>query len=375
LSVINQMLKDLEQRQGDQHNDSSTVVMPVIAEKSAIKNIVIIVATIAITLAAVYMFYLQNENQRLKNVPSQNDVTLVAPIPVVKTANNVNATSSVSLEKPTKSELVKAKTVSQRIEQAEINVDITAKSQAIHQASTTKNTNEKVVINSPLTKVKATKQASVKPVAAKKTPIKQSSMVITRKQLTPEVLAKQKMNRAKEAVANNNITKAEQLFEDVLLILPTQKDARKQLAALWFGRQSYQAALNLLSQGIHLDPSDNELRVLKAQIHIKQRQHLLAMQVLQAHPQLKAITDVKYQSMLATQAQSSKQYAVAIAAYEQLISLQNYAGRWYLGLGIAYDSDSQFILAAQTYHLALNQQDLSNSARQFVNKRLQELGE
>ena len=201
-----------------------------------------------------------------------------------------------------------------------------------------------------------------------------STMEIKRKQLTPKALAKQKMSQAKVAVDNNDISKAEQLFEDVLLILPSEKGARKQLAALWFGRKSYQAALNLLARGIVLDPKDNELRLLKAQIHIKRQQNFAAFKVLQAHPALDTINDVNYHTVLANQAQGSKQYQFAINAYLRLTRLQQHIGRWWLGLAIAYDSNSQFALAKKTYRTALNKHDLSSSARQFVSQRLQELG-
>ena len=59
--------------------------------------------------------------------------------------------------------------------------------------------------------------------------------------------------------------------------------------------------------------------------------------------------------------------------YLRLIRLEQHIGRWWLGLGIAYDSNSQFSLAKKTYGTALNKHDLSSSARQFVSQRLQEL--
>lgn len=362
MSVINQMLKDLEKRQGDQQHDNTTVVIPAMAEKSPYKNIVIIMVTVLLTLAAVYMFYLHNENQRLAEKSQHLPVEHIKSQQVVVESTN--------------------KQVAQSIEEATAKVSPdnfikTPVEQIKMTAVKTPSLSEPDIkpLSAQLSESKVPKQQAPKQQVPIQQAPKQSSMMITRKQLSPEILAKQKMSRAKEAVANNNIAKAEQLFEDVLLILPSNKDARKQLAALWFGRQSYQAALNLLSQGIHLDSYDNELRLLKAQILIKQQQHLAAFKVLQNHPDVISITDTKYQSMLATQAQTSKQYQFAIEAYQRLTKIEITSGRWWLGLGIAYDSDSQFKLAGQTYHQALNKQDLSNSARQFAQRRLQELGE
>jgi len=361
LSVINQMLKDLEQRQGETHSDNVATSIAVNAKKSPYQSLLMIIVTVVITLSAVYMFYLYSENERLASASEKGTNVDSLPQSILKSA-------TIPKEISTQTILSKKRVIT-NAPKAETLADNVSVSQADNQFAV------KAVVNKPLqidSSVTAQKLATTMP---KTQIIKQSSMVITRKQLTPETLTKQKINRAKEAVANNNITKAEQLFEEVLLISPNNKYARKQLAALWFGRQSYQAALNLLSQGIHLDINDSELRLLKAQIHSKLQQNLAAFEVLQAHPELSAINDIQYHSLLANQAQASQQYQFAIKAYLRLTQLQANLGRWWLGLGIAYDSESQFKLAKQAYYQALSKQDLSNSTRQFVSQRLVELGE
>jgi len=384
------MLKDLEQRQRVQHTDNVAIPPPVITDKSSSKNLLIITVSVVITLSSAYMFYLQNENQRLASQSKINkqvtrDVSSPATSDQLAVLNskppksntietqqvtinpplaslNQSVIKTLASETPTKSFIVN-KAPNAILDKAIGDNSVADKSAQISQPA--------VVLTSPLVVLTANNAATTKPKVEK---AQGSTMEITRKQLTPKTLAKQKMSQAKEAVDNNDISKAEQLFQDVLLILPSEKGARKQLAALWFGRQSYQAALTLLSRGIVLDPNDNELRLLKAQIHIKRKQNFAAFQVLQAHPALDTISDVNYQSVLANQAQGSKQYQFAINAYLRLTRLQQHIGRWWLGLAIAYDSNSQFSLAKKNYRTALNKHDLSGSARQFVTQRLQELG-
>lgn len=405
MSVINQMLKDLQQRQGEQSVEGSTVSMPITVKKTPYKNVLLVIGTVALTLGAVYVLKLYDENKVFKQQSQENqqsqssqqtynresnksstskniNTKVVAPVPI----NNV-AESKGSPQKASTSDI---KTVDSSITR-EVNNKELEQSPRLQDLNTSSQSNEvetqreRISINQAAIRTSNTKVAApslenkaeqtIKIKPTKDTNKIATGMVISRTQLTPEMLAKQKMNRAKEAVANNDITKAEQLFEDVLLVLPSQKDARKQLAALWFGRQSYQAAVNLLSQGINLDPMDLELRILKAQIYIQQGQNFSAFKILQSHPNVKAITDSKYQSMLATQAQASQQFSFSISAYQRLTELEANVGRWWLGLAIAYDSNSQFKQASQTYTLALKTNDLSDSARQFITQRLQELGE
>ena len=197
-------------------------------------------------------------------------------------------------------------------------------------------------------------------------------MSVSRRQLTPQELVSQKLAKAEKAVNLNEGTKAEQLFEEILIIEPEQKEARKKLAALWFGRKSYQQALNLLSQGIALDKQDGELRLLKARIHLSQGQHEAAYTTLKP---LASFEQEEYQVMLANIAQQIEQYPSAIGAYQVLIKMQPYSGRWHLGLGIVYDKNSQFLLAVNEYALALTKTDLSASSAKFAQQRMQALGE
>jgi MSHA biogenesis protein MshN len=400
------MLKDLEQRQGSQRLDNVATSPPVMVNKSSSKNILIIIVSVVITLFATYMVYLQVENQRLE---SHSEKKLKVTRSFTSTVNSDQI--AIVKVKPEQSGTIEAKQLTQKMPKLSNNQDksvitalasetpvesfsgenatnVVANPIAISAVSSIPVPNTAIAITSVVDSLIVEKSSQISPpivgledLMAKEGTITKpkvaiapvSTMEIKRKQLTPKALAKQKMSQAKVAVDNNDISKAEQLFEDVLLILPSEKGARKQLAALWFGRKSYQAALNLLSQGIALDVKDNELRLLKAQIHIKRQQGFAAFQVLQSHPALDTISDINYHSILANQAQGSKQYRSAISAYLRLIRLQQHVGRWWLGLGIAYDSNSQFSLAKKTYGTALNKHDLSSSARQFVSQRLQEL--
>lgn len=207
---------------------------------------------------------------------------------------------------------------------------------------------------------------------SKQSEIAQSTLTISRKQLTPEQLASKKIAQAEQAIANKDIKKAEQLFEDVLLVVPSHKSARKQLAALWFGKQSYQDALNLLSRGLALDSQDQEFRLMKARIYLSQGQGQSALDTLKVLDNLRLI---EYQSLLASTAQQLGEFPPAEKAYNILTELAPNVGRWWLGLAIAQDSQSQFSKAKINYQIALKQQDLSSETAQFAQNRILELGE
>ena len=372
MSVINQMLKDLEQRAPEPGVVPG--VMPVNNKPSTLKVIVISMFVLLIINAlGFYIWDLQTRaaSSELKAKESveeglANQAEQQKPAQLIQATNSskhispqqtaVKPTSSAQAEvsQPTTKKLdaIEVETPQQVSESL---VEIEKTIEPLHQE--TRNVFVKVKENVEQTSVQSTKP---------------SKMSVSRRQLTVQELVKQKLTRAEKAVNTNKITTAEKLFEEVLILEPNNKQARRKLAALWFGRKSYQQAVNLLSQGIALHKQDSELRILKARIQLKQGQHKGAYHTLKALPELE---QQDYQVMLANVALQIEAYESAIIAYQVLIKMQPYSGKWHLGLAIVYDKNSQFTLAEKEYALALSKHDLSNASAEFATQRMQALGE
>lgn len=368
MSVINQMLKDLEQRTPEQAQ--ATAPASISHKPPTIKIILIsLTVLISLNLLGLYIWNLQEQltSSELK-VKEQADKKVVdverdlsqqvvetqklnqhEPIPAkpLLTDSTALTESKVSLA----SELPKQSTFKEKVKLAE-------------------STPEVIAVKKSLEQPKAIKAKLIDPDLVIATT--ESKMSVSRRQLTSEELVAQKLARAEKAIKINDIIKAEQLFEEVLIVEPNHKQTRKKLAALWFGRKSYQQATNLLSQGISLDVNDAELRLLKARIHLQQGQHKAAYNTLKP---LSLLREQEYQVMLANVSQQIEQYKSAIQAYKILIDMQAYTGRWHLGLAIVYDKNSQFSLAVTEYALALTKPDLSVASAEFAQQRMQVLGE
>jgi len=199
-----------------------------------------------------------------------------------------------------------------------------------------------------------------------------NKMSVSRRQLSADELVDQKLALAEKALAAKQINKAEKLLEDVVIIRPSDSQTRKKLAALWFGRQAYQDAVNILSQGISLNGQDSSLREMKARILLKLGRFTAALNTLKPLANLK---NEQYQVMLANTAQQAQQNKVAVAAYNMLIVMQPDQGRWQLGLAVLYDKNSQFNLASSAYKKALTKNDLSLSSENFIKQRIEVIGQ
>ena len=430
MSVINQMLQDLEKR--NTSADGETVSSPVVvtaSPKSALLPVVLAVLITAILAAALWLYV---ENQSLKQ-QTQAQTSLVAfeqtpsaklnqlssskksepqsnTLPLAEVAQTSTEPATPKVETiPAKPEL-QAEPQTQSVlepqfkqgkqasesQDSTVNDGLTPSTDVAALNAAQKTTQKTVQKTTEKTGLQSTSGATSEAVSKAESATAKPSLTIARKQLTSVQLAAQKVNLAEQAMANKEGPKAEQLLQDALLVAPENKVARKQLAAIWFARGANQAAMNLLNQGIRLLPSEPDFRLMKAKILLKfsqQRQsqrdrepnqsesnqpEKIAPQLAQAYETLVVLPNVQqveYQSLLATVAQQVQQLPAAINAYQQLVALQPKQAKWYLGLAIAFDQNSQFSNAFNAYQQALTIGGLSLQIQQFAQQRMTELGE
>ena len=114
---------------------------------------------------------------------------------------------------------------------------------------------------------------------------------------------------------------------------------------------------------------------MKARVYLQQNQVQQAFLTLNAMPRVNDVTSVEYQSLRATTAQQLNEFSFAAEAYQVLVSIEPSASRWWLGLAVAHDSNSEFEQASNAYQTALNRSRLSGSAETFARQRIIELGE
>lgn len=390
MSVINQMLKDLEQR-NTESNTAQNGYIPAqnTSSKKGLFWAVLIIIIINVVGWLVWQLY--SENQLLKNnnrsttdasinTPNANtrksDIEKLAEKEASSNHRNtasaapreLSSSESTSLLPQQTSEKIQAapekkssvnEQLSEALDSNEGAVDTAAQ---ITSASADKEGEPVIAGHANSSTIKKIQQPAAKP----------AKISVSRRQLTTGELVDKKLVQAEKAIAASNISKAETLYEDILLLDPDNKHTRKQLAALWFGRQAYQPALNLLSQGLAIDPEDSEFRLMQARIYLTNENYPAALKVLKGHENS---ADKEYPVLLASVAQEVGDFKTAINAYEILLQLQPQNGRWWLGSAIAHDSSGDFSSAKEAYQQAISKNDLTKSSADFAVQRLLELGE
>jgi MSHA biogenesis protein MshN len=380
MSVINQMLKDLDKRQEGQ-TVGSNVVTPTVANNSSIKLFVVAVIIIVLAnITGIFAWQLYVENQSLKN-QTQQSIAELSQRNLDFTAENIDGrstivtkdmekeTSDTKLAKALKSTPSKPIVVTEQASQPIMNnVQVTTATPKQEKTSVEHHSNN--VIEQQSSEASIAKLPVLK--ATNTTESRKPTLTISRRQLSAQGLADKKITQAEQAMEVNDLTKAASLFEEVLLLLPEHETARKQLAALWYGKKAYQDAINLLSQGIALAPQAEEMRLMSARIYFEQGQ---ARQALNLLSPVNNSDKVELQILLASVAAELNEHEVASAAYQKLLLLEPTVGRWWLGLAASFDSQGQFKPASHAYSQAINKGNLSIDAVRFARQRLAELGE
>lgn len=375
MSVINQMLKELDERSDTKENVSGGQATLGSQESSSkLKITLIVLFIIVINVFGIYAWGLYSENKALKEAVHTSSQSL----PELES-------KPLSFPKLIKEEFTEVdietvdKDIPALINNSTTYIENKAKQQTIEepQAPIKKEVQQAIkednVVITPLNDLTSEDHIdkTVTTDAIKKEE-KQSSLSISRSKLSPERVVQNKLQKAEQAIIDNDIPKAEKLFEDVLLIQPDNKGARKQLSALWFGRKLFRPALNLLSQGMAIYPDDIDFRLMKARILLNQNKNKEALYVLNS---LAEAPNVEYQVLLANIAQSLSEAPSVILAYQQLVILESHKSKWWMGLAVALDRDSQFIKARTAYEMALSTGNLSSNSAQFIRQRMSELGE
>ena len=194
---------------------------------------------------------------------------------------------------------------------------------------------------------------------------------IEEEQMTPAQMAALDRRKGMQALARGDLTQARELFDRALDNAPRDRELRERLASLLYGEGRLQEARQLLEQGVAIDPGYANFRLLQARLAMAMGDKPAALQVLAMLDPLVAV-NMDYYATRAALAQELAQYGTATRSYQQLTLAQPGEGRWWLGLAISLDKQGRTLAARDAYQRA-STLNLSTASRQFVLQRLRQL--
>lgn len=195
-----------------------------------------------------------------------------------------------------------------------------------------------------------------------------SSLTIEQLPDSPELQLSQLQQRAQTAQANQQLLQAAALWQQYLQLAPERALPYEQLAALWWQQQQWAELEQLLAQARARQIQSAQLQLQQARLAASQQQWAMVLTMLSAVPMTALLTDV-----LPLQAQAQQQlgdYQAALGSYQQWSQLVPDSARAWLGLGLVYDQLKQTTAARAAYQQALALGGLAPASQQFIQQRL-----
>ena len=197
------------------------------------------------------------------------------------------------------------------------------------------------------------------------------SLEIAEETLSPQQEAELERRKGLQAVSKGQLTQACDSFSRVLANDPLDHETRERLAGLLYGEGRLPEAQQVLAEGIRLAPTRADFRLMQARLAMASGNKAQALQTL-SDLEPSVASNLDYYATRAALAQELEQAAIASRSYQQLVIAQPTEARWWLGLGISLDKQGRALAALDAYHKALNL-PLSSASRQFVQQRIGQL--
>ncbi|MDO6686845.1 MULTISPECIES: tetratricopeptide repeat protein [unclassified Agarivorans] len=399
MSVINQMLKDLDKRQ--QTNPQSMAPLVEESGRSArayiLMGLVLIALMISAWLALRYFTNLElksdvevvteatnnsslsisPETEQLQAVAAAIDVELNEPSSSVELIAEPADTLSINdLPPKTTTELESVATPEPKsdVEQTLPTPTVEAEPEKIATSNDVVAT-DKVVEARVESEPEANKPLET---VGRQTPLSknvesnESSLEIKPLKLNREQQVALYTRRGFQALDKNQLVEARLEFNKALQLDHQAHEVREQLAALEFGRGNESAAVSLLEEGVQLSPLRGSFRVMLARIFVQQENLPQAIYYLEsAEPEVSG--NVDYYAMLAGLAQNLNKQELALSAYQKLVKHEPSRARWWMGYAIANDKLTHYNEALAAYRQAELMGQLSSHSRDFVANRIRQL--
>ncbi|SHJ78846.1 MSHA biogenesis protein MshN [Malonomonas rubra DSM 5091] len=360
MSLINQMLRDLEERrQVENRQQSGGEPAPVVTSSAGFRRHLLLLLG-GVLLAVVIWGGSEFLRQKQEDVPG------VGPLFVVEQRSSVEKVLPVSKQEP-KSVPVPVQPKSEPV------VIVAVEAEKASVAPSPSPAPEPPAVEKKNENVSLPQKET--PVVAESTSTNVEDARFRKKTapLSPEERAQalylqslSVLQQGDDVVAENNLLQA-------LELNPNHQAARLQLINLLRQNNRVAEAFSQVEMGLQLHPQSHMLRKDMARQLLSAGRLDEAIATLNYTPFPAMAQDLEYHALLAALLQESGDYQHAIPIYRGLLSYQPQESMWWLGLAISLDQSGDAEQAKSAYLKVAGQQGLRADLADYVASRLQAL--
>ncbi|MFQ2785933.1 tetratricopeptide repeat protein [Aeromonas caviae] len=376
MSVINQMLKDLDRRQ--QEAEGAAVYVAPVRQQGWWMLVLTLLCTLALGILGWRTWIFWQQSQRASLPAAQVEALHTAPaaapsspLAVVATTQAVSSAAPVAKVPAASAESTAARVAPSVAEQVPADEAVLADEGNPQEALGDETIPSDEELQPDLYAELAAEQ-SAEEAPAPAAPRKPGILKIETVELSDAELATLAERKATTAMAKGRMQEAQDGYYEVLAHDPHNQGAREQLAGLLYGAGRLTEAAQVLEEGLRLDPAQADLRLLLARVAISGGDRQKALDWLTGY-QPDIASNLDYYATWAGLAQELGQPVQASEMYVRLLRQQPDQGRWWLGLGVAEDGQGHRQRALDAYRNAQLHGNLGEASTQWLEQRIGQL--
>ncbi|TDY04076.1 tetratricopeptide repeat protein [Thiohalophilus thiocyanatoxydans] len=172
-----------------------------------------------------------------------------------------------------------------------------------------------------------------------------------------------------QRVSRDQREAGERYLREALAHYRRHHGARELLASLYIKSGRYVEAGTLLKEGLALAPGHALFAKLYARVMLQQEKPNQAIAILEQQPPMPGV-DSEYHALLAALYQRTDQHLKAAATYRDILRVNPRQGSWWIGLGISLEQLEKYNEARAAYQRAKDRTQLTENLKEYVDKRL-----
>ena len=193
--------------------------------------------------------------------------------------------------------------------------------------------------------------------------------------LNDEQLAELEYKKGYQSLQQGRMRQGKEHLREALSFYSSHLKAREMLSGLYIKSGRYVEAASLLREGIKIVPTYSLFAKLYARVLLEQNNPQLAIQVLERGAATTSEVELDYRALLAATYQRVKNHEKAISVYLQLVKVKPTVGIWWLGLAISLEKSGKNKEALEAYQRAQKAGNLKAGLVKFTNNRVSALKE
>lgn len=375
MSLINQMLRDLEQRRTAEAGVSPLGGLSASGTPTQTINFSMNYVTLAVVVAVmvgVVAAYFLGEQQRLSEnvstisvpVQAQDPLGVAQKMPTVPVQQDQPVAQQKSLAAPA----LKETQAAAEKEVKAINKAVIEKRTAAVAEKTVPKQAAVTIEPAPKMIMKAVTGDDMETDIAAPPPAS-DEFSKTIRPLTADQQSQLAFQRAVKMLGRGKQQAAQLALEEALSIAPTHLRARETLAALLLNEGRVSEAASSLRDGLQLMAGATPLAKLYARILVDQGDVTMAVGVLErALPAVSA--DPEYHALLAALYRQEKKYAQAARTYQQILLQRPGVASWWMGLALSEDAMGKNAKALVSFQRAQRAGGLGAEVMKYVRTRI-----